>query len=159
MAVTWIGYNVQTDVETICQIDNGTGGVGGTFTSNSKPFTDTAVARLNLQTYNYINAALRLKGITVPITDVDDIATLSIINTYLTAEIIENVRWKVLENVNSSPGALKWGNAGRALLRDFINGRSFLSDNTTQGAYTGLLGLADKEIAEEDPIFDLDYKW
>lgn len=160
MATTWVGYNLITDIEAITQLDDGQGGGGGgKFTTTSKPFTIDTVTQLNLNIYNYINAALRTKGITVPIVDLTDISTLSLVNTYLAAEVIENTRWKTLENTSQSPVATRWGNMGRELLNKFVMGKSFFSDNTVQGAYAGMLGLVDKSIASEDSIFTLDYKW
>lgn len=157
--MAWVGYNTQKELEILIQISDGMGGCGGgAFSATTKPLTLENVEAINLSTYNLINASLRVKSITVPVTDADDIKTLSLINSYLSAEIIENIRYKVLEGAGSGDGT-RYGTMGRDLLKSFVNGKSFLSVNTTQSGYASKLGLADTDIADEDPAFTIDYEW
>ena len=157
--MAWVGYNTQKDLEILIQISDGMGGCGGgAFSATTKPLTLENVEAINLSTYNLINASLRVKSITVPVTDADDIKTLSLINSYLSAEIIENIRYKVLEGAGSGDGT-RYGTMGRDLLKSFVNGKSFLSANTVQSGYASKLGLVDTDIADEDPAFTIDYEW
>ncbi len=156
--MAWVGYNTQKELEALIQIADGMGSIGGSFTAVTKPLTLENVETINLSTYNLINASLRVKGITVPITDTDDTQTLSLINSYLSAEIIENIRYKALEGAGSSDGT-RYGTMGRDLLKSFVNGKSFLSENTIQTGYSGKIGLVETDIEDEDPSFTIDYEW
>lgn len=153
--MAWIGYNTQSEVESIIKLN----GNDKRFTTSSSSLTIMEVERFNLLAYNYINNSLRGKGITVPVTDENDILELSLINTYLTSEIIENIRHKILEGKDNSLYGKKIGDAGRALLQRFVSGKGFLSENTTQTGFTNKIGLVYTDIKDEDPKFKMDYKW
>jgi hypothetical protein len=158
MAVTWVGYNGSiSEVEAIVKLQP----PGSVFSSTSKPLTEENVATINEQMMAHINNALRTKGVTVPVTDEDDKLQLAIINTYLTVEVVEEVRWKVLENQSSGVTAISsyWGNLGRKLLNQFVDGRLQFSENTVQSGYTGLIGLADTTMKDTEPFFNRDYTW
>ena len=158
MAVTWVGYNGSiSEVEAIVKLQP----PGSVFSATSKPLTDENVATINAQMQAHINNALRTKGVTVPVTDADDILQLAIINTYLTVEIIEEVRWKVLENQANGNTSISsyWGNLGRKLLNQFVDGRLQFSENTIQSGFTGLIGLVDTTMKDTEAFFNRDYKW
>jgi hypothetical protein len=158
MAVTWVGYNNSiSEIEAIVKLQP----PGSVFSSTSKPLTDANVATINEQMMAHINNALRTKGVTVPVTDPDDKLQLATINTYLTVEVVEEIRWKVLENqVNGNTSISSyWGNLGRKLLNQFVDGRLQFSENTTQSGFSGLIGLVDTTIKTEEPFFNRDYKW
>lgn len=158
MAVTWVGYNNSiSEIEAIVKLQP----PGSVFSSTSKPLTEENVATINEQMMAHINNALRTKGVTVPVTDEDDKLQLGIINTYLTVEVVEEIRWKVLENQSSGHTAISsyWGNLGRKLLNQFVDGRLQFSENTVQSGFSGLIGLADATMKTEEAFFDRDYKW
>jgi hypothetical protein len=158
MAVTWVGYNNSiSEIEAIVKLQP----PGSVFSSTSKPLTDANVATINEQMMAHINNALRTKGVTVPVTDPDDKLQLAIINTYLTVEVVEEIRWKVLENQKNGNTTISsyWGNLGRKLLNQFVDGRLQFSENTVQSGFSGLIGLADTTMKNTEAFFDRDYKW
>lgn len=153
--MAWVGYNTSiADVETIVKPD------GGVFSTTSKPWTVADVEKHNLAQYYWINAQLRKKGVTVPVTAVADVFLLGFINTCLTCEVCLQTKWRTLEQVGESPDARKWGDLGRSILKSLIDGGAFLSDDTTQAQIpTGSIGLANTDIEDIDPNFEIDYKW
>lgn len=153
--MAWVGYNLQSDVESMVKLTSG----DKKFTTASSPITIAEVERFNLLSYNYINNSLRVKGVVVPVTDPDDMLELSLINTYLTVEIVDTLRYKLLEGNREPTFAKRLGDMGRALLQRFLDGKEFFSSNTTQGGFVGKIGLVDSTIADEDPKFTMAYKW
>ncbi len=151
--MAWVGYNTQASLEAIVK-------PVATFSTTSKPLTLANVEVMNESVYNDINNQLRGLNITVPITDTTDMKQLATINDYLTAEVVEMIRWKTLENAGYSFAAKRWGDIGRAMLNNFLKGKNFMSSTTQPGQYgTTYLGFSDTTITSEEPVFDMDYEW
>lgn len=154
--MAWLGYNSAiTDVEKIVKPQP-----SGVFSLTSKPYTIADVETLNESQYDWINVQLRAKGITVPVTAAADVSVLGIINTYFVSEIILMELYKLSEQSGETSNARFWGDMGRAMLKIILEGKGFLSTDTTQGVFgSDDFGLVDTDIADEEPLNTIDYDW
>jgi hypothetical protein len=151
--MAWLGYNTQVSLEEV------TKPTGGEYTATSRPITLSEVERYNTQQYYYINNVLRNKGVTVPVTDPEDVQELALINDWLTAEVVENIKYRNLQNMGNSLLGKAWGDLGRTHLKEFRNGKKEFSSNTTQSVFAGMIGNVYPDMEDEDPKSDIDYVW